>query len=98
MSAAAAAMSPKDAALARAWAVVRQPLPGQDRQGLPARTWAAMPIRTKSVLVMLGAKTMDDPREVARRPWQSLSTEDREGIAACARELSNSLRDSSCLF
>lgn len=87
----------KDAALARAWAAVKQDKPS-DRQGLPSRTWAEMPMRTKAVLVMLGAKSMEDPREVARRPWGSLSESDREGIAACARELNRSLASASCLF
>lgn len=89
--------STKDAALAKCWAVVKQDKP-TDRQGLPARTWAEMPIRTKSVLVMLGAKSMEDPREVARRPWGSLSESDRDGIASVARELNRSLKNASCLF
>lgn len=88
----------KDTELAKAWAYIKQINGPHDRQGLPARTWAEIPLRTKSVLVMLGAKSMDDPREVARRPWGSLSDADREGIAACAKELSHSLRDAPCLF
>lgn len=92
-----ASLSIKDASLARAWAAVKQPK-HDDRQGLPSKTWAEMPTRTKAVLVMLGAKSIDDPREVARRPWMSLSDSDREGIAACARELNRSLQNASCLF
>lgn len=87
----------KEASLARAWAAVKQAKP-DDRQGLPSKTWAAMSVRTKAVLVMLGAQSMEDPREVARRPWGSLSDEDRTGIAACAKELSQNLRDAACLF
>lgn len=87
----------KDASLARAWAAIKQTKP-DDRQGLPSKTWAAMSPRAKTVLVMLGAKTVEDPRELARRPWGSLSDEDRTGIAACARELSHNLRDAACLF
>jgi hypothetical protein len=87
----------KDAALSRAWAAIKQTKP-DDRQGLPSKTWAAMSPRAKTVLVMLGAKTEEDPREMARRPWGSLSDEDRTGIAACARELSHNLRDAACLF
>lgn len=93
-----AAQSIKDQALARAWAAVKKPLPDQDRQGLPARTWSAIDMRTRAVLVMLGAQTMEDPREVARRPWASLSDADRQGIAACAREISANLKDAACLF
>lgn len=94
----AAAMSPKDAALARCWELVKAAKPEEDRQALPARTWSQMDIRTRSVLVMLGAASMEDPREVARRPWGSLSQKDREGIAACARQIGHDLRDAACLF
>lgn len=87
----------KDECLARAWAAVKTVKPN-DAQGLPSRTWAAMPLRTRAVLVMLGATTMDDPREVARRPWESLSNADKIGIAACAREISKNLNDAACLF
>jgi hypothetical protein len=88
----------KDASLARAWACVKQVNRPEDRHGLPAKTWAAMSHRARSVLVMLGAKTAEDPRELARRPWGSLSDTDRDGIAACAKELSRDLRDAACLF
>lgn len=93
-----AAQSIKDQALARAWAAVKKPLPEKDAQGLPARTWSAIDMRTRSVLVMLGASSMEDPREVARRPWGSLSESDRQGIAAVAREISANLKDAACLF
>ena len=91
------AASIKDQCLARAWAAVKSAKP-DDRQGLPSKTWAEMSLRTKSVLVMLGAASLDDPREVARRPWGSISEQDREGIATCARELAKSLNNASCLF
>jgi len=87
----------KDACLERAWAAIKQTKP-DDRQGLPSKTWAGMSPRVKTVLVMLGAKSVEDPREVARRPWGSLSDEDRTGIAACAKEMSQNLRDAACLF
>lgn len=89
--------SPKDEALAKAWAAVKQTQP-DDRQGLPAKTWAAMPLRTKAVLVMLGATTMEDPRKVAQRPWGALSDSDRVGISACAKSIGRDLRDAACLF
>lgn len=87
----------KDAALAKCWELVKKPAVNE-RQGLPSKTWAEMPIRTRSVLVMLGGTSMDDPREVARRPWASLSSKDQDGIAACARELRDNLKNASCLF
>lgn len=89
--------SPKTLALEKAWAAIKQVKP-DDRQGLPSRTWADIPVRTRAVLVMLGATSMEDPREVARRPWGSLPEKDREGIAACAREMEKHLRSASCLF
>ena len=87
----------KDAALDHCWAVVKKPAVNE-RQGLPAKTWSDMPIRARAVLVMLGATSMGDPRETARRPWESLTRQDREGIAACARELRANLDNASCLF
>jgi hypothetical protein len=87
----------KNEHLAKCWNLVKTPKPG-DKQGLPALTWGAMGVRTKAVLAMLGAKSMDDPRELARRPWASLSDEDREGIASVARELKRELKDAACLF
>lgn len=87
----------KDEHLARAWAVVKSAKP-EDRQGLPSRTWAAMPLNTKAVLAMLGGTGVEDPREIARRPWGSIPEADRAGIATCARDLSKHLRGASCLF
>lgn len=87
----------KEAELAKCWATVKSIKP-QDRHGLPSKTWANIPLRVRSVLVMLGANTVEDPREVARRPWGALSDDDRRGIAACAREMGQSLKNASCLF
>lgn len=87
----------RHAELQKCRALVMQPVKNE-RQGLPAKTWAEMPIRTRSVLVMLGGTTVDDPREVARRPWESLSLTDRESIAALAREMRDNLKNASCLF
>lgn len=92
-----AAISIKDQCLKRAWLAVKTLHPAEV-QGLPAKTWAAIPMRTRAVLVMLAATTMEDPREVARRPWGSLSDADREGIAACARSIKADLKDAPCLF
>lgn len=93
-----AQQSLKDIHLAKAWAAVKTPLKEADNHGLPQKTWADIPMRTRAVLVMLGATSMEDPREVARRPWASLSQADREGIGACAREISRNLRNAACLF
>ena len=87
----------KDQALAKAWAAVKQAKP-DDRQGLPSRTWDQMPMRVRAVLVMLGAYSTSDPRQLARLPWGSLSDQDRMGIAACAREMQSGLKDAACLF
>jgi hypothetical protein len=92
-----AAQSIKDLHLARAWASVKQ-VKQDDRQGLSSKTWADIPLRTRAVLVMLGATSDADPREVARRPWGSLTDADRDGIATCAREIGKHLRAASCLF
>lgn len=87
----------KDAALAKCWAVVKAPVVNE-RQGLPAKTWADMPHRTRAVLVMLGGTHLGDPRDIARQPWESLHSKDRDGIAAVARELRDNLKNASCLF
>lgn len=87
----------KDQHMAKCWQVAKAAKP-EDRQGLPSKTWAQMDVRTRSVLVMLGAHSMEDPREVARRPWGSLSDSDRQGIASVARELGRDLKNASCLF
>ena len=92
------ALTPKEAALNRCWDLVKTPLPGKDPYGLPGKTWGAMSVRTRSVLVMLGGTSAGDPRELARKPWASLSDQDRFGIAACAREMGRELKDAVCLF
>lgn len=92
-----AAQSAKDAAIARCWAIVNQPS-RTARQGLPQKTWADMDERTRVTLVMLGGTGMEDPRQVARRPWATLSDADREGIGAVARALCRQLKYAHCLF
>ncbi len=68
------------------------------RQSLPARTWAAMSLRTRTVLVMLGAESDEDPRTIAAAPWESLSDADRVSIGACARALRGDLASASTLW
>jgi hypothetical protein len=93
----AASASIKNEALARCRELVSS-TPKADPQGLPGKTWAAMPIKTRTVLVMLGSTCKEDPRDVARRPWQSLGQSDRESIGACARQLGRDLIGAAGLF
>lgn len=86
----------KNEHLARMRAAVTQAKP-DDKQGLPSRTWAAMDLRMRAVLCMLGGSEQS-PQEMARKPWGSLSDADRQSIAAIARQMRDSLRDASCLF
>lgn len=67
-------------------------------QGLPARTWAAMPMRTRVVVVMLASAEDEDPRTVAQRPWEGLAEGDRAKFAAVARELRRDLSSAASLF
>lgn len=83
----------------KAWAAALTPKKEKpDLQGLPQGVWAAMSLRTRAVLVMLGAASMEDPRQVARRPWEALSDADRAGIAAVAQTLRKDLKAAVCLF
>lgn len=86
----------KNEHLARMRAAVTQDKP-EDKQGLPSRTWAAMDLRMRAVLCMVGGYEQN-PQEMARKPWGSLSDADRQSIAAIARQMRDSLRDASCLF
>lgn len=88
----------KTQSLAACWALVHEKRPTPDPHGLPAKTWAFMSLRTRQVLVMLGGTSDGDPRELARRPWEALTNEDRISIAACARQMGRELQNASCLF
>lgn len=90
-------LSIKDEALSRCRELVRG-IKQNDPQGLPSKTWAEMPIKTRTVLVMLGSTTSEDPRTVARRPWESMKEDDRVSIGACARQLGRDLTKANCLF
>lgn len=87
----------KAAALDRCRELVRG-IKQNDPQGMPSKTWSEMPIKTRTVLVMLGSTTDEDPRTVARRPWESMPENDRVSIGACARQLGNDLKRAACLF
>lgn len=71
---------------------------GREAQSLPARTWAAMPLRTRTVLAMLGALSSNNPDKTARQQWDTIPEGDRMSMAAIARDLGKSLRDAACLF
>lgn len=67
-------------------------------ESLPGRTWRAMDIRTRTVLVMLASESAGDPRAYAGKAWEALTAADQLSIAACARELGRDLRRATCLF
>lgn len=71
---------------------------GREPDSLPGRTWRAMSLATRTVVVMLAASTQGDPREAARQPWESFTDSDRASMAACARELGRELSGAACLF
>lgn len=71
---------------------------GGGAESLPGRTWRAMDLRTRSVLVMLAASFEGDARAYAARAWEALTPADQVSIAACARTLGRDLRRASCLF
>lgn len=87
----------KDSELARCRELVRG-IKQNDPQGLPSKTWSEMPMKTRTVLVMLGSTTSEDPRTVARRPWESIPEAERVTIGACARQLGRDLTRAACLF
>jgi hypothetical protein len=88
----------KDEHLARMRAACAQNRQPKDPHGLPARTWAKMDLRVRSILVMLASSEMGDARETARKPWGSLSDADRQAIAALARTMRDETKDAACLF
>lgn len=71
---------------------------GGGAESLPGRTWRAMDLRTRTVLVMLASSHGGDPRDYASKPWDNLSADDQPAIAACARELLRSLKHANSLF
>lgn len=67
-------------------------------ESLPGRTWAAMSLKTRTVLVMLASSTAGNARDLAARQWEQLTEQDRESIAACARELGRDLAGAASLY
>lgn len=65
---------------------------------LPGRTWAAIDVRTRTVLVMLGASQEGDPRRLAAQPWASFPAADQCSMAAVARQLRRQLDSAASLF
>jgi hypothetical protein len=70
---------------------------GREPDSLPGRTWRAMSLRVRTVVVMLGGSA-GDPKEAARQPWESFGDAERASMGAVARELGQNLRDAACLF
>lgn len=65
---------------------------------LPARTWAAIPLPTRQLLVVLASDQAGEPERISRQPWDSFSTADQCRLGAAARSLSRDLRFASSLF
>lgn len=85
------------AAMAQCRAVIKSWAPSE-AQSLPAKTWAAIPERTRYTLVMLAAKQSGDPMRICRQPWGSFSPEDQGAMAGVARDLLADLRYAASLF
>lgn len=69
-----------------------------ESDSLPGRTWRAIAIEARVVVVMLAATAPGDARELARQPWDSFSAADQASMAACARLLARELRQAGSLF
>ena len=69
-----------------------------ESQSQPGKTWAAIDIRTRAVIVMLSSEQPGDPRAIARQPWGSYTDADQCRMAATARELLRELRDVASLY
>lgn len=97
-----AAEQARRAALARETrGTVKAMLAGRQQrpaESLPARTWAAMNLRVRTVLVMLGGTSSQDPGTVAAMPWEALPASDQTSIAAVAREMREQLQGAICLW
>ncbi|MCV2361646.1 hypothetical protein LNV08_21995 [Paucibacter sp. TC2R-5] len=65
---------------------------------MPAKTWAAIPERTRLTLVMIAASQPGEPVRLARQPWASFSEADQCAMAAAARVLLKDLRNAASLF
>lgn len=78
--------------------IERRALEAAKGQGLPARTWAEIPLRTRLVLVMLGCSDSKPAEQLCRQGWEAFGDSDRAAIAAAARELSADLKFAASLF
>ncbi|MGM9480313.1 hypothetical protein ACS5PN_03875 [Roseateles sp. NT4] len=63
----------------------------------PARWWQECPLRVRTLLVNLGAKTEGDAATRARLPWDAFGPGDQTSIAATAAELLRGLKGGDCL-
>jgi len=66
--------------------------------GMPGRVWAAIPERTRLVIVMLACEAAGEAQRLCRQPWASFSPDDQGRMAAAARTLSRDLSASASLF
>lgn len=85
------------AAMAKCRAAISAWAPSKT-ESLPAKTWAAIPERTRLTLVMIAASQPGDPARICRQPWMSFTEEDRGAMAAVARQLVRDLSSAASLF
>lgn len=97
MSAEVASAAARLAAMAKCRAIIKGWAP-REAQSLPARTWAAIPERTRLVLVMIASTQAGEAQRLCRQPWASFSEADQAAMAAAARELSRDLSGCASLF
>lgn len=93
-------ISVREVAVARSRARVLEHSKAKDPTGagLPARSWAAIPERTRLVLVMLACTASGEAQRLCRQPWGSFSPSDQDAMAAAARTLKRDLVDAASLF
>lgn len=71
---------------------------GREADSLPGRTWREMPIKVRTVVVMLACAADGDPRHLAAQPWASFAGSDQCAMSACARDLARGLSNAASLF
>lgn len=70
-----------------------------ERDSLPGRTWAAMPLRARAGLIQGGTGYPADVADLmARQPWASFELGEQAAIGACARQMLRDLRNAASLF
>lgn len=79
---------------ARAVSAAKQ---GAKTETLAGQTWREMPLRVRTVLVMLESTAEGDPRSIAMQPWGSFTEGDQCAMGACARALAQGLANAAYL-